>query len=473
MEPNYFPHFPLPAKSAIAIAVALTLIIGLLDFATGYGFRLSVFYLVPIAIATWVRGISAGLITSCAASLLWLLSFQTANFYNNQAYFFWEAGVMLFGFAADTWLVSRLRNAVSRADARFMTIVEEMPVAISVSSHSRELLCANGEMTQLVGGDPDQIDRFLRRLEVIEPTHEHLPNRFKLAVVRDPIQNHWYMMHRGDIPWSSSSNATLNVLTDITEKYQADALRAKNREISHHVARLTILSEVASTLAHEINQPLMAITTYTDACRRLLDQSTEVKPEIHNAIDRCHQQAVRAAAVVARLNDFIREKRPTGSPGILQRVLDDVIALSAEDCRHHGVHVQKPSLANMTIAVDMDHILLTQILHNLIRNAIDAMIDMPDDVRLIDIDIAISVPSPQEMTIRISDRGHGHDPETLDRIFEPFFTTREQGLGLGLSICKSIAEAHEGSLSAECNHRGGLTFKLTLPISQSPLAHVG
>ena len=473
MNRNYFPHFPLPPRLALLVVVALTLAIGLLDFATGYGFRLSVFYLVPIAIATWVSGIRAGFITSMVASLMWLLSFQTANFYNNQAYFFWEASVMMVGFMADTWLVSHLRNAVGRADARFMTIVEEMPVAISVSSRTRELLCANSEMTALVDGDPDQIDRFIRRLEVIEPAQDAFPNNFKLTVVQDPIHSRWFMMHQGDIPWSSSSNASLTVLTDITEKYQADLLRAKNREISHHVARLTILSEVASTLAHEINQPLMAITTYTDACRRILDQSPHIQPEIRNAIDRCHQQAVRAAAVVARLNDFIREKRPTGAPGILHRVMDDVIALCAEDCRHHDIRIRKPPLTDQTMAVDMDKILLTQILHNLISNAIDAMVDVPVADRLIEIDLYHSTSSAQEITILITDRGHGHDPETLDRIFEPFFTTREKGLGLGLSICKSIAEAHDGSLSAESNPQGGLTFKLTLPISLSPLEHVG
>jgi signal transduction histidine kinase len=473
VEKNYFPHFPVQPKTGLAIAIALTLIIGLLDYTTGYGFRLSVFYLIPIAIATWVYGIRAGLMTSCAASLLWLLSFQSANFYINQVYFFWEAGVMLFGFAADTWLVSRLRNAVNRADARFMTIVEEMPLAISVSSPNQELLCANGEMTQFVDGHPEQIDRFLSRLEVVEPAHDGLSNRFNLTLVRDPVNNRWFMMHQGDIPWSSARNATLTVLTDITEKYQADELRAKNREISHHVARLTILSEVASTLAHEINQPLMAITTYTDACRRLLAQSPGVSPEVHNAIDRCHQQAVRAAAVVARLNDFIREKRPTGAPGILDQVLRDVIALCAEDCRQHHVRIRTCPLGDKRIAVDMDQVLLTQILHNLIRNAIDAMHGMPTDDRLIDVMIQTSTPTAEHVTIQISDRGHGHNPETLEQIFEPFFTTREKGLGLGLSICKSIAEAHAGCLGAESNHQGGLTFHLTLPISQSPLAHVG
>lgn len=457
--PPFLSHRP---RLTLWIAVLLILAIGYADYATGYGLRLSVFYLVPIALATWVGGLGLGLTASFAASLFWLVSFESANFYKNQALFFWEAGVLLAGFVADAWLVSRLRDSVNRADARFTTVVEEMPAAVCMTNDQGEILYANPELRRLAAQRALSPTQWLSRLVGVPASGvQGNPASFQLHTVQDPVSHRWYLKHSGTVPWSSNSLAQLVVLTDITEKQQSDALLARNRDIMHQFARLTTLSEVASTLAHEINQPLMSIATYTDASMRMIDRDRGSSSELYKAMERSHHQAVKASAIVQRLNDFVRNRQPTGEHGELQTVIRDVLTLCEPEIRRKGIHIAQ-SLPDQMIRIQMDRILLTQVIHNILKNAIEATDDQVPGTQSIVIGGEVS--EPDIFRLRVRDVGCGVTEDILEQIFEPFYSTKETGLGLGLAISRSIIDSHGGRLSAALNPGGGLTLQLDLPL---------
>lgn len=465
MNPPLSPYLSLRPSYLLLLSGLMTLLIGYADFASGYGWRLSVLYLLPIALATWGYGLRAGLSAGAAASLLWLISFESSNFYKNQALFFWEGGALLAGFATDAWLVSRLRAALNRADSRFTKVIEEMPAAVCVLDDKDELAYANNEMVQCAQKSSLAPIPWIRHLVMERQESETGSSEYRLSIVSDPDTRRIYLKHCGTIPWTANSNAMLYIFTDITEKQQAEQLQMKNREIMHHMARLTTLSEAASTLAHEINQPLMSIATYTDACVRMLKQSEIHQPDLYHALNRSHTQAVKASAIVQRLNDFIRDRRPTGETGDLSHAIEEVLTLWQDEIKQKKIKINYRPI-EQSAQVSMDKVLLAQVLHNLIKNAIEAMEHTRELERVID--VYAQQNDAQTITVIITDRGCGADPGLLDKLFEPFFTTKSGGLGLGLAICRSITESHGGQLSVRINAESGLTFQLDLLLRSQP-----
>lgn len=252
----------------------------------------------------------------------------------------------------------------------------------------------------------------------------------------------------------------LVVLTDITEQKNAARLREKHLEGMHHSAQLATLAETASTLAHEINQPLMVIATYTDACQRMIESHELNHEEVSSILRKCHDQAVRASRIIERLRDFIRQRQPKPTPCNTQGLLASVLEMTRPQLEEVHVQVRVINPLPETI-IEADKTLLVQALANLIRNALEAMNTIPVDQRLLFIKVIDH--NSEQLLFCVEDRGCGFDQNSIDSMFSPFFTTKNDGLGLGLSICKSIAEAHGGKLWAENNEQAGATFYLALP----------
>jgi len=453
-------------RHGMAIAVAAILAVALVDYATGYAVRLSILYLVPIALAAWTAGTAMGVVAAVCSTLLWLFSFRSEHPYPDQAHYFWEAVVMLCGFLAFAWLIARLRRALNQADERFYRVLEEMRAAVYVADERRdEIVYANPEMLR-IGGSPSAMTpsefqrQFVRETDGSEAASTRPDATSPSGTLRNPRTGRWYLMRAGSIPWGSNPDVKLRVLTDITERKNAELLREKHLEVMHQAAQLTTLAEIASTLAHEINQPLMVIATYTDACQRLLDAPGADHAEISRVIGKCHAQAVRAAAIIERLREFIRQRQHRPAPC-------DANAMVTE-----AVDIVRPQLDEAQVTIDVavvapgpvilaDKILLVQVLVNLLRNAIDAMRDTPPEARLIS--IAAAVQDDAAVVFSVADCGPGLAAATMDEIFAPFFTTKPDGLGLGLTICRSVAEAHGGRLWAAGNPAGGASFFLSMP----------
>ncbi|MDR2837845.1 MAG: GHKL domain-containing protein [Azonexus sp.] len=455
-------------RGSLLLAGTLMLLIGLIDCRSDFTLRLSALYLLPVAIAAWTDGRRGGVAAAAIASLLWLTGFNLGDFAGRDAVYLLEASGTLGSFALVVWLVVRLRRALSQAEDRFVRMLEGVGAAVYVVDEERQrLLYANPEMERIDSRLSEIGPRVFEEQFASEPTGGDVSQPAS-GLASNPLRHsatgRWYRLLEGVIPWGKRRHVKLKVLNDVTEQKSAQMLREQRRESVHQASRVSALAEIASTLAHEINQPLMVIATYTDACQRLLQTPEVDREEIITVLGRCHDQAMRASSIIERLREFIRQRQH-------QPALWPVLALVAE-----VLDVCRPLLEEVRVGVDSsqvdgalvivgDRVLLVQLLVNLIRNAIDAMRAVPENQRRLT--IAATRETDVNVLISVADRGSGLSIEDTETLFKPFYTTKGEGLGLGLAICRSIAESHKGRLWASGNAEGGATFYLTIPADTS------
>ena len=458
-------------RRGILVAAALICVVAAADYATGYEVRLSILYLAPIAIVAWAAGMKMGIAAAGLSSALWLLSFRTQHFYLHPGYYFWEATVMLFGFLAVVWLTVKLHRALGQADERFFSVLEEMHAAIYVADERRdEIVYANPEMIRIAGDIAAlPASAFERQFAPDVGGFGDIPRLpvatgFLSGTVRHQRTGQWYLAQIGPIPWGSNPDVKLKVLTDITEQKDAELLREKHREIMHQAARQATLAEIASTLAHEINQPLMVIATYTDACQRLLSAPEPDHNEIAAALAKCHSQAVRAASIIERLREFIRQRQHRPTRCDARAVVSDAIDMMRPLLDEEQTVVDFVQASTEPIIV-ADRVLLVQVMANLIHNAVDAMRQIAPESRKLS--VAVSSAESGEIIFSVADRGPGLGDTSVEEIFSPFFTTKADGLGLGLAICRTVAEAHGGRLWTANNPGGGAIFYLSIPVENA------
>ena len=257
-------------------------------------------------------------------------------------------------------------------------------------------------------------------------------------------------VHRG---WMSS-------IVDITAQKQAEA-RQRDQELRlQRSARLASAGEMASTLAHELNQPLMALSNFAIASRALAARGDAAM--LTGALDDIVEQSRRASEIVKRVRAMINPQRADYATLVIGAVIDHVEALLKPELNGQGV-LLRVMLEDPAVKVRGDQVLLEQVLVNLIHNAAQAMHDQPRHRRRI---VLSTSGVAQGVRIAVSDQGPGIPPEQLDQIFAPFFTTKPDGLGLGLNICRTIVEAHGGSMLVANDEDGGATFSFILPIVQ-------
>ena len=241
---------------------------------------------------------------------------------------------------------------------------------------------------------------------------------------------------------------------DITER---QALAEARAELAH-VSRIVTLGELTTSIAHEVKQPLAAIMTDAQACQRWLDRPVPALDEARACAGRIAGQAKRADHVVQRLRDLTRKAEPERAAVDANAVVDDVVELMRREIADHGVALQT-RLAPGLPPVAGDRIQLQQVLINLVVNAVQAMAAVPRRELTIE---TLGGPAG-EVLIQVADSGIGLIPEEMPRLFTPFRTTKPGGMGLGLSICRSIVEAHGGRIRASRNADAGLTLHISLP----------
>jgi two-component system sensor kinase FixL len=245
---------------------------------------------------------------------------------------------------------------------------------------------------------------------------------------------------------------------DITERQETQQRLQELQSELFHMARFTALGEMASTLAHELNQPLTAAASYLNGARRLLDQDKpEGLPMVRDAVDRAAQQALRAGQIIRRLREFVARGEAEPKIENLTKLVEDASALALVGAKETGARVVfrlDPS-AQLVLA---DKVQIQQVLLNLIRNALEAMQESAKR----DLTISTERLDPETVVIAVADTGSGIAPEIRDQLFQPFVTTKRHGMGVGLSISRTIVESHGGQLWAEPNPQGGTIFKLTL-----------
>jgi two-component system sensor kinase FixL len=226
---------------------------------------------------------------------------------------------------------------------------------------------------------------------------------------------------------------------------------------------------MASTLAHEINQPLTAIANYLKGCRRILHrmEGKEI-PMLTEAVDLAADQALRAGDVIRHLREFVARGESERHVESLPKLIEEAGALALVGARETGVHV-KFVFDPAAPFVFADRIQVQQVLLNLIRNAIEAMQDAP--VRELVV-ATKAIPDEGLVAVTVADTGTGIAAEIIDLLFQPFITTKKHGMGVGLSICRTIIESHGGKIWADSDPGRGTTFAFTLrPVNQEELTH--
>jgi len=260
--------------------------------------------------------------------------------------------------------------------------------------------------------------------------------------------------------WSGDKRIFTGFIRDLTERQQT-LLRLQDLQSElAHVGRVSEMGTLASSLAHELNQPLTAVASYCESARDLLmtEPDAETLSMVREAMNEAAKQAIRAGQIVRRLRDFMSNGETDRRVESLQRLINEANALALVGSREHGIDVQV-ALDPEVDLVFVDRIQVQQVLVNLIRNAIDAMVESP--MRCLAIRTARAADGYAEVTVE--DTGSGISEMIAPQLFQPFVTSKQSGMGIGLSICRTIVEAHGGHIGFEPGRNGGTAFHFTLP----------
>ena len=283
--------------------------------------------------------------------------------------------------------------------------------------------------------------------------------RFPVLIHESPLVDE----HGKQTGWMSS-------ILDVSELKRAEELSRQHEEKLHANARLATMGEMASMLAHELNQPLAAISSYTTGALNLLEQKGSDPSLLHAALEKARAQAQRAGQVIKSVHEFVRKRETARVPLHLEELLHSVMPLVELQAHSAHIHVQLDIEARLPTVL-ADKVLLEQVVLNLTRNAIEAMQNTPFEQRQLQIiarqiaDDASGFDSTPRVQIQIIDRGHGISQEIAESLFSPFFSTKSSGMGMGLNICRTAIEFHGGSLSHKANPQGGTIFEFSLAAS--------
>ncbi len=263
-------------------------------------------------------------------------------------------------------------------------------------------------------------------------------------------------------PDSERVEAVLAISRDLTEHVLAsEALRETQAELAH-VTRVTTLGELTASIAHEVNQPLATVVTYGDACLRWLDREVPRIDKVRSAVEQMIGSARHASDVIERIRALSKRRAFESVRLDINQVIDDVVALIRREINLHSISLRLDLGASLP-PVDGDRIQLQQVITNLLMNGIQAMSAVTDRHR--ELRIRSREHGSDQILVAVEDSGIGIEPEHAARLFNAFFTTKPDGMGMGLSICRSIIEAHGGQLWATANVPHGATFQFTLPLN--------
>lgn len=344
----------------------------------------------------------------------------------------------------------RIREALTAAHERFMTVLEGLDDAISVVADTHdglELLFANRTYRRFFGAQSSGHGELLggRLGRFTDETVE---------IFSDTAQR-WFEVHHRILAWTDGRRVRMQVARDITERRTHEEASRVQQEKIQLTSRLTTMGEMASSLAHELNQPLTAINNYSMAAVAMLKSGNANQERLLEALEKAAGQAERAGKIISRIREFVKRSEPRRQSVPVSRIVENAVGFADIDARKRQVAIEE-TVPDTLPDVLADPILIEQVLLNLLKNGIEAMENADHKVLRLIISRQANI-----VEIAVIDRGHGlKDP---DRLFEPFYSTKSEGLGMGLNICRTIIESHHGRLWAESNPEGGTIFRFTLP----------
>jgi PAS domain S-box-containing protein len=382
----------------------------------------------------------------------------------------------LFSAVVTSWLGSARRAAEEKQKAHLDELFEQTPEGILLVDLQDRVLRVNKEFTHIFGYKMDEI-LHLPSIDLITPIElraDALKNRERLAEGRHI--NIETTRQRKDGSHLNVSEVSFPVIAndqcigyyvifrDITEGKRAlERLHEARAELAH-LSRITTMGELAASIAHEINQPIGAIVTNSNASVRWLKQNPPSITDAEEALECISRDANRAAQVIGRIRSLLR-KTPTANLRLdINEIIREVVTLTNYEASSRGASVQTDLTNNLTPIVG-DRIQLQQVLLNLIINSFDAMSETSDRPRQV---FVKSFRESDCLVVEVHDSGEGWEEQHSASMFDPFFTTKKGGIGMGLTISRSIIETHGGRLWAERGTPHGAILKFTLPIPVKP-----
>ena len=369
---------------------------------------------------------------------------------------------------------ARLYGELTVSEERWRKLFESVPVGVNMVGLDKRYVAANPAFQRMTGYSEAE----LRSLTPVDITHED-DRAASEAIIAAQMAGQPYVQHRekrylrkdGGVIWTevdaflapvaASEPLLAGVAVDITERKLAEEALRDARADVERMARLTTMGELTASIAHEINQPLAAIVTQSEAALRFLDRDEPDLDEVQDALSSIRRDGMRAGEVIRGLRALARKSGPQLTRLDIDDVIGQVLAISRGELLRHNV-VLRTELASGERPVMGDRVQLQQVLLNLIMNSVEAMRSVTERTR--ELTVSSTLAEPGSVLVTIEDTGTGLDPAVAERMLEPFFTTKPDGLGMGLAICRSIVEAHGGRLWVSPREPHGADVRFTVPL---------
>jgi len=368
---------------------------------------------------------------------------------------------------------ARLYRDLAEREARIRRLVDANIIGIIIWDLEGRILEANDAFLRMVGYDhADLVSSRVRWTDLTPPEwrdqdEQHLVPVLKTTGSLQPFEKEFFRKDGSRVPvlmgvatFEEDAYQGVAFVLDLTErKRAADALRALQMELAH-ANRLATMGQLAASIAHEVNQPIGAVRNNAHAALRFLAINPPDMAEVTEALECVVKETYRAGDIIGRIRDQIKKEPPRMESVELNDAIDDVVALVRGELTKHRVSVRTQLVPGLS-PVHGDRVQLQQVILNLILNALEAMGGITDDVR--EMVIGTEAAQPSGVLVTVADSGPGVAAADRERIFESFYTTKPGGVGIGLSICRSIIEAHGGRLWADANRPRGAVLSFSLP----------
>jgi PAS domain S-box-containing protein len=379
----------------------------------------------------------------------------------------------------------RIRDQLTASHERFTTVLEGLDAAVSVLSvQTGELLFANRTYRLWFGGDahwhtllagrpPKSVDELGDAVDGMGglPTAEMDDAGADAREVFSDVQQKWFDARPRYLQWTDGRLAQMLIATDITARRRMEEQTAHQIERAQATSRLVTMGEMASSVAHELNQPLAAINNYCSGMLTRLRAGTLREEDLVSALEKTSKQAQRAGQIIHRIRQFVKRSEPQRQPTRAADIVDDTLELAGLELRRRNVAIQS-YVAQRLPVLQVDPILIEQVLLNLLKNAAEAIdnAQMPPKRRTIELRV-VPRHTPEMggvIEFSVTDAGPGLKEDISKRLYEAFFSTKTDGMGIGLSLCRSIIESHQGRIKAENLYNGesisGCRFSFMLPV---------
>ncbi len=476
---------PGPARDYViaAAAVALTVAVRLLLYTPLHGNLQLVLFVPAVLVAGGIGGFGPGI----AATLLSLVAAIAFSGGAPLAVATSVVDIVAFGFVgiAMSWFGARLKRSRAQSanrqreleirEAHLQSILDTVPDAMIVIDENGIMQSFSSAAEQLfgyraqeaIGSNVNMLmpspyreahDGYLTRYRQTGERHIIGIGRIVVGERKDgstfPMELAVGEMRPGD------GRFFTGFVRDLSQRQETEARLQELQSELIHISRLTAMGEMASTLAHELNQPLSAIANYIKGSRRLMEHEADARwGRLRDALEKAAEQALRAGDIIRRMRDFVSRGESERRVESIAKLIEEASALALVGAKEHGVRVrfQFDRSHDLVLA---DKVQVQQVLLNLVRNAIEAMVEVDGEEREL---VLSTAPAGDDMVeVSVTDTGPGLAEEVTRQLFQPFVTTKRHGMGVGLSISRTIIQSHGGEIWAEPNPSGGTVFRFTL-----------